>query len=117
MYLVGIGWMYVVLMMALAEALSSQGTVLGGIITFVLYGLLPMGLLLYILGTPFRRRALRAQEGEATAPEPTPEPAGGTPDSDSPGSNSPDSHSPDSHSPDRSGMAARGGVTAERKEP
>ena len=68
MYLIAIGWIYVVLMMALVEAMSSQGTVLGAVITFVLYGLLPVGILLYIMGTPMRGRARRAREAaEASA--------------------------------------------------
>ena len=58
MHLVAIAWIYVVLMMALAEALSSQGTVLGAVITFVLYGLLPLSVLLYIMSAPARGRAL-----------------------------------------------------------
>lgn len=62
MYLVPIAWIYVTLMMALAEGTSSQGSVLGAIITFVLYGLLPVALVMYLLGTPARRRALRARE-------------------------------------------------------
>jgi hypothetical protein len=62
MYLVAIGWLYVVLMMALAEALSPQGSVLGAVITFVLYGLLPLSLVMYILGTPGRRRRREAAE-------------------------------------------------------
>jgi hypothetical protein len=66
MYLVAIAWMYVVLMMSLAEALSSQGTVLGAFITLVLYGLLPLSILLYIMGTPLRRRrALREAAGDS----------------------------------------------------
>ena len=44
MYLVAIAWMYVVLMMSIVEALSPQGTVLGALLTFALYGLLPMGI-------------------------------------------------------------------------
>lgn len=62
MYLIVIGWLYVTLLMALAEAFSSQGSVLGAIITFVLYGLLPMGLLVYLMGTPLRRKAIRKSE-------------------------------------------------------
>jgi len=62
MYLVAIAWIYVVLMMALAEALSSQGTVLGAIVTFALYGLMPLAILMYILGTPGRKRRLKAAE-------------------------------------------------------
>ncbi|ODU09900.1 MAG: hypothetical protein ABS84_05395 [Rubrivivax sp. SCN 71-131] len=61
-HLVVAAWLYVVLMMAVAEALSSQGSVLGAIVTFVLYGLLPLSVLVYILATPARRRARRARE-------------------------------------------------------
>ena len=67
MYLVAIAWMYVVLMMAVAEAFSTQGSLLGAVITFVLYGVLPLGLVLYILNTPHRKARLQA------APQPTPE--------------------------------------------
>lgn len=62
MYLVVIAWLYVTLLMALAEAFSSQGSVLGAIITFVLYGLLPMSLVVYLMGTPLRRKAIRKSE-------------------------------------------------------
>ena len=62
MYLVIITWLYVTLMMAVAEATSSTGSLLGAFITFVLYGLLPMGIVAYILGTPGRKRAIRARE-------------------------------------------------------
>jgi len=70
MYLVVIAWMYVVLLMALAEAFSPQGTVLGALFTLVLYGALPLGLVVYILGTPARKRALReAQDAESATPD------------------------------------------------
>ena len=62
MYLVLIAWLYVTLMMAVAEATSPMGTVLGAVMTFVLYGLLPMGIVGYILGTPSRKRAIKARE-------------------------------------------------------
>ena len=62
MYLVLIAWLYVVLMMAVAEATSPMGTLLGAIMTFVLYGLLPMSIVGYILGTPSRKRAIKARE-------------------------------------------------------
>ncbi len=62
MYLVVIAWLYVALMMAVAEATSTTGTVLGALVTFVLYGLLPLGLVMYLLGAPARRKALRARE-------------------------------------------------------
>lgn len=62
MYLVAIAWMYVVLMMAAAEATGANGTVLGALMTLLLYGVLPVGLVLYLMGTPLRHRARRHQE-------------------------------------------------------
>lgn len=68
MYLVAIAWMYVVLMMSLVEATSANGTWLGALFTFALYGALPLSIVLYILGTPARRRARQqAQAAEMTA--------------------------------------------------
>lgn len=64
MYLVVIAWMYVVLMMAVAEAASPNGTVLGAIVTFVLYGLVPLSIVVYLMGTPQRRRAIKAAEAQ-----------------------------------------------------
>ena len=64
MYIVPIAWLYVALMMAVAEATSSQGTLLGAFFTFVLYGLMPIGLMLYFMGTPGRRRQRLAREAE-----------------------------------------------------
>jgi hypothetical protein len=62
MYLVIITWLYVTLMMAVAEATSSTGSLLGAFVTFLLYGLLPIGIVAYILGTPGRKRAIKARE-------------------------------------------------------
>ncbi|MDM0034042.1 hypothetical protein QTI33_18055 [Variovorax sp. J22P271] len=62
MHLVVIAWLYVALMMAVAEATNTTGTVLGAIVTFVLYGLLPVALVVYLMATPARRRALKARE-------------------------------------------------------
>ncbi|WIT11946.1 hypothetical protein PFX98_24255 [Paucibacter sediminis] len=70
MYLVAIAWIYVALMMVLAEATSSQGSVLGAIVTFALYGVLPVSIVLYLLGTPARRAARRRAEA-AAAPAPS----------------------------------------------
>lgn len=64
--IVAIAWMYVVLMMALAEALSPQGTVLGAIVTLLLYGVAPLALVLYLMGTPMRRQRQREREREST---------------------------------------------------
>lgn len=62
MYIVPIAWLYVALMMAVAEATNSNGTVLGAVITFLLYGLGPVALVVYLMGSPARRRAIKAQE-------------------------------------------------------
>ena len=60
MYLTAIAWIYVVLMMSVAEATSSNGTVLGALMTFLLYGVLPLALVMYVMNTPARRRKLKA---------------------------------------------------------
>lgn len=64
-HLIVIGWLYVVVMMAVAEATNTNGTVLGAIFTFLLYGLGPVALVVYLMGTPGRRRAIRQREAEA----------------------------------------------------
>ena len=62
MYIVAIAWLYVVALMALAEGTSAGGSWLGAGVTFLLYGALPLGIALYLLGTPARRRARRRAE-------------------------------------------------------
>ena len=66
MYLIPIAWLYVALMMAVAEATNSTGTVLGAVITFLLYGLGPVALVMYLMGWPARRRAIKAREMAAS---------------------------------------------------
>lgn len=65
--LIAIGWLYVALMMTVAEATSTTGTVLGALITFVLYGVGPVALVLYLMGTPGRRRTRKAREAAELA--------------------------------------------------
>lgn len=77
LYLVAIAWTYVVLMMSVAEALAPNGSLLGATITFVFYGALPLALVLYLLGTPARRRALRAAQASAAQPDSGGHAAGG----------------------------------------
>ena len=62
MLIVAIGWIYVVGLAAIAEALSPQGTVLGAFFTFVLYGVLPLTVVLYLMATPARKKVLRRAE-------------------------------------------------------
>lgn len=67
MYLIVIAWMYVVLMMSVAEATSSNGTLLGALVTLVLYGLGPVLLVVYLMGAPARSKAIKKREAEARA--------------------------------------------------
>jgi hypothetical protein len=64
-HLIVIGWLYVAVMMAVAEATNTTGTVLGAIFTFLMYGLAPVALVVYLMGTPGRRRAIKQREAEA----------------------------------------------------
>lgn len=58
MYIVAIAWIYVVLMMSITER-----SVIAGIMTFLLYGVLPVAIILYVMGTPQRkRRRLEAEK-------------------------------------------------------
>ncbi|MEO6017501.1 MAG: hypothetical protein ABIP46_09605 [Polaromonas sp.] len=67
MYLVVIAWIYVVLMMSVAEATNTTGTVLGALVTFVLYGVLPAALVVYLMGAPMRSKAIKKQDAEDVA--------------------------------------------------
>lgn len=75
MFLVVIAWLYVALMMALAEATHARGSVLGAVFTFLLYGVAPVALLIYLMGRPARRAARQRREAQAAA-----EAASGAPD-------------------------------------
>jgi hypothetical protein len=65
MYIVAIAWLYVVVLMALAEGFGVGGSWLGAAITFLLYGVLPGSIALYLVGTPSRRAARRRAETSA----------------------------------------------------
>ena len=100
MYIVPFVWIYVAFMMAVAEATSPIGTLLGAAITFVLYGLLPVGLILYFMGSPARRRANRlAEQTQDNA---------GAPPADPP---------TDSHQGDGGSHAPADAVATEREKP
>ncbi|MEY2948257.1 MAG: hypothetical protein RL084_1654 [Pseudomonadota bacterium] len=62
MYIVPIAWLYVALMMSVAEATNTNGTILGGILTFILYGILPISIIVYVMGAPNRKKARLAAE-------------------------------------------------------
>ena len=67
MYLIAIGWAYVAVMMTLAEGFSSTGSWLGAAITFVFYGVLPLGIVLYLFATPARRGARKRAKAASAA--------------------------------------------------
>ena len=52
-----IGWLYVTLLVAANEA-----TLVAGVISFLFYGALPCGLILYFAGSKVRRQRQRYQE-------------------------------------------------------
>ncbi|MFC5301321.1 hypothetical protein [Azospira restricta] len=64
MYIIAIGWLWVVLMMAVTES-----NLVAGILTFTFYGLFPCALLLWLLGTPARRQRRAAAETAAAEPQ------------------------------------------------
>lgn len=66
MYIIAITWLYVTFLMAATEA-----SITAGILTFFFYGLLPCGLLLWILGTPQRKRKRALLEEELSQPDRT----------------------------------------------
>lgn len=67
MYLIVIAWMYVVLMMSVAEATSSNGSLPGALVTLVLYGVGPVTLVVYLMGAPARNKAIKKREADARA--------------------------------------------------
>jgi membrane protein implicated in regulation of membrane protease activity len=68
MHVIALAWIYVVLMMVLAEALGPGGSVMGALLTALLYGALPLAIVLYVGGARARahgrrKAAARASEG------------------------------------------------------
>lgn len=64
MYIVAIAWLYVALL-----ATATETTVVGGVLTFLFYGVAPLSLYLWLFGTRARRsrsaqRALREGVGK-----------------------------------------------------
>ena len=69
MYIVAIGWLYVVLMMAVMVGVK-DGNIFGAFMTFFFYGLAPCSVVMYLLGAPGRGRARKKLAAEETAAEP-----------------------------------------------
>lgn len=57
MYIVAIAWIYVVLMMSITEH-----SIVAGIMTLLMYGVLPLTIILYLMRTPHRKRQRQATE-------------------------------------------------------
>ena len=64
MYIIAIGWLYVTVLMAITET-----SIVAGVLTFLFYGLFPVALLLWLLGTPVRRQRQRYLAAQAEAAE------------------------------------------------
>ena len=62
MHIAAVGWIYVVLMMAITEE-----SVVAGIMTFLFYGVLPVALIMYVAGTGNRKRRRAQEEAERRA--------------------------------------------------
>lgn len=60
MHIAAVGWIYVTLMMAITEE-----TVVAGIMTFFLYGVLPTMIILYVGGSGRRRQRREQQQLQA----------------------------------------------------
>ena len=65
MHIIVTAWIYVVAMMAIVEALSNQGTLLGALFTFLGFGVLPVALMLYI----FRGRRRKGARLPPSSPD------------------------------------------------
>jgi len=83
MLIVAIGWLFVVLLFALVQWVSPQGSGLVAVLLVFGAGMAPLAVVLYVMGAPARRRRRRTAEvalgtnpdagghapGDAVAPE------------------------------------------------
>ncbi len=111
MWIVAIAWMFVAVLMAIAEATSPIGTVLGAFFTLLLYGIFPVSIVMYILLTPQRRRArLAAAQREAEQAARSDPPAQAVTPAMA-------EHPSAGPQPDAGGLPTGDTITPERKEP
>ena len=61
MWIVAIGWMYVVTLMA-----ATEPSVVAGLMTFLFYGMLPLSLVFYLTGAWRRGRSRKREAQQAT---------------------------------------------------
>ena len=62
MYVVAIAWLYVIIIMA-----ATEPSITGAVMTFIWYGLLPLALFLWLVGTPQRHRSMRKRAAHQDA--------------------------------------------------
>ena len=72
MYIVAIAWLYVVVLMA-----ATEHSVVAAVMTLVFYGLVPLSIVLYLFGTPERKRRAARREASGLADQPVREADGG----------------------------------------
>jgi hypothetical protein len=65
MYVVAIAWLYVTLLMA-----ATEPSLTAGVLTFGFYGLAPLALLLWLFGTPQRRRNMHQKKADEASAAP-----------------------------------------------
>lgn len=72
LYLLVLAWLYVAILMAVTEAASPQGTVLGALLGFIFFGLAPLVLVLYLSLGRYRRQArARAEQASQAKAKPS----------------------------------------------
>jgi hypothetical protein len=64
-HIVAIAWLYVTILMA-----ATEPSLVGGILTFLVYGLGPLALFLYLFGRRRRSMPVRKVADEPDAPDP-----------------------------------------------
>jgi hypothetical protein len=64
MWILAIGWMYVVTLMA-----ATEPSIVAGIMTFLFYGMLPLSLVLYLTGAWRRGRARKQKVQDSNRPD------------------------------------------------
>jgi hypothetical protein len=77
--LIVVGWLYVALLMAVAEANHPNGSLLGAIFTLFLYGVGPIALVIYLMGRSARRAARERRERLAAPASAQPDAGGEAP--------------------------------------
>ena len=69
MLIVAIGWMFVVGLFALVQAVSPQGSLLVALLLVFGAGVLPLAVVLYVMGAPARHRRRKAEATLAADPD------------------------------------------------